>query len=84
MIFTGFKRKSNQIFLGKKWFQLLEKTAIEKAANIKKVFVILDDVTLKDAMLKEVEQIYLADRGATEEVVLRKIKKVFEFASKFV
>lgn len=38
----------------------------------------------KDAMLKEVEQIYLADRGATEEVVLRKIKKVFEFASKFV
>jgi len=38
----------------------------------------------KDAMLKEVEQIYIADRGATEEVVLRKIKKVFEFASKFV
>lgn len=38
----------------------------------------------KDAMLKEVEQIYLADKGATEEVVLRKIKKVFEFASKFV
>lgn len=38
----------------------------------------------KDAMLKEIEQIYLADKGATEEVVLRKIKKVFEFASKFV
>ena len=38
----------------------------------------------KDELIKEVEKIYLADQAATEEVVLRKIKKVFEFASKFV
>jgi len=76
MIFTGFKRKSNQIFLGKKWSQLLEKTAIEKAANIKKVFVILDDVTLKDAMLKEIANTLVVDQKNVECIVFKqKINK---------
>jgi len=54
MIFTGFKRKSNQIFFNRRLSVLLKKASAISSKEIKHVIVILDDVSEKDKMKKEV------------------------------
>jgi len=45
MIFTGFKRKSNQLFFNKRLPNLLENLPNKTSEKIKKVLVILDDIS---------------------------------------
>ncbi len=58
MIFTGFKRKSNQIFLNKRVSEFLEKSAAISSEEIKKILIILDDVSKKEEVLKEVKALF--------------------------
>ncbi|MBI9042054.1 hypothetical protein [Lutibacter sp.] len=50
MIFTGFKRKSNQIFFNKNWQELLEKSSLVSNGNIKNALIIVNSQIEKDAV----------------------------------
>ncbi len=56
MIFTGFKRKSNQFFFDKQLPKLLKNSAMNSQGKIKKVLIFLNDVTEKDAVLNSLEK----------------------------
>ena len=47
MIFTGIKRKSNQLFFNKRVKELLADAAESTSEKIKKVLIVLDDISLK-------------------------------------
>ena len=51
MIFTGIKRKSNQLFFNKKVKELLGDPAESTSEKIKKVLIVLDDISLKEVTL---------------------------------
>lgn len=51
MIFTGFKRKSNQIFFNKNWEELLEKSSLVSARLIENALIIVSDFTEKEASI---------------------------------
>ena len=51
MIFTGIKRKSNQLFFNKKVKELLAVEAESDSEKIKNVFIVLDDISLKEVTL---------------------------------
>jgi hypothetical protein len=48
MIFTGFKRKSNQFFLKKQLPKLLENAFISSSDKVENVLVFLDDISKKE------------------------------------
>jgi len=48
MIFTGFKRKSNQIFFNKRLTKFLEISENIISKEVKKVLIILDDISEKE------------------------------------
>ena len=76
MIFTGFKRKSNQIFLRNRLPQLLEESNKDTAKKVKKVIVILDDVAHKNSILKEiVNTLEIDDKNVDCILFQRKISK---------
>ena len=76
MIFTGFKSKSNQIFLRKRWPQLLKKSSKDKAGTIKKVFVILDDDSQKSFLTKDiVKALNITEKDVVNIVVQQNIGK---------
>ena len=51
MIFTGIKRKSNQLFFNKRVKELLADAAESTSEKIKKVLIVLDDISLKEVTL---------------------------------
>ena len=53
MIFTGFKRKSNQIFFNKKASDFLKKSTVASSEKIKHILVLLDDISEKDRIYKD-------------------------------
>jgi len=61
MIFTGFKRKSNQIFLNKRQSKLVNRTNIVSLKKIKKILVICDDYSKKDIIREELLKIFTLD-----------------------
>jgi len=50
MIFTGIKRKSNQIFFNKRLPKLLKKSSVASSQKIKKVLIISDDYLKKESI----------------------------------
>lgn len=50
MIFTGFKRKSNQIFLRKQLPKLLENTYESASDKVQNVLIFLDDISKKEVI----------------------------------
>jgi hypothetical protein len=62
MIFTGFKRKSNQFFFNRQQSKLIEKTSVVSLQKIKKLLVICDDYSQKESIQKElVETLIIAE-----------------------
>lgn len=53
MIFTGFKRKSNQLFLNKRLSEFLKKSTSVSSKEIEQILVILDDYSNLDRIQKE-------------------------------
>ena len=53
MIFTGFKRKSNQNFFNRRQPKLIEKKSVVSSRKIKKTLVICDDYSQKERIQKE-------------------------------
>lgn len=51
MIFTGIKRKSNQLFFNKKVKEWLADSAESPSKKIKNVLIVLDDISLKEVVL---------------------------------
>ncbi|GGK45059.1 MULTISPECIES: DUF6913 domain-containing protein [Flavobacteriaceae] len=51
MIFTGIKRKSNQLFFNKKVKELLANAAESNSKKINNVLIVLDDISLKEVTL---------------------------------
>ncbi|WP_372792952.1 hypothetical protein [Lutibacter sp.] len=54
MIFTGFKRKSNQFFFNRRLEDLLKKATAISSKEIKHVIVFLDAISEKDKIKKDV------------------------------
>jgi len=57
MIFTGFKRKTNQIFFNKQLPILLKKSNETPLSKVKKVLVLLDDIELKQIILTDLKKV---------------------------
>ncbi|MBT8317124.1 MAG: hypothetical protein HKP59_05835 [Lutibacter sp.] len=58
MIFTGFKRKSNQIFLNKRQSKLVNKTNVVSLKKIKKILVVCDDYSKKEIIREELLKMF--------------------------
>ena len=71
MIFTGFKRKSNQIFLNKRISEFLKKSASISSKEIKQIFVILDSNSNQDKIEKELKGILNISKNNIEFVVFQ-------------
>ncbi|WP_456463253.1 DUF6913 domain-containing protein [Lutibacter sp.] len=56
MIFTGFKRKSNQFFFDKQLPKLLKNSNMNSQGKIKKVLIFLNDATEKIPVLNSLEK----------------------------
>ncbi|AMC09773.1 hypothetical protein Lupro_00165 [Lutibacter profundi] len=56
MIFTGFKRKSNQFFFDRQLSKLLKNSDVNSSGKIKKVLIFLNDDTEKTSVLKNLEK----------------------------
>lgn len=55
MIFTGIKRKSNQLFFNKKVNELTTDIAESSSNKIKNILILLDDISLKDEILANIK-----------------------------
>lgn len=76
MIFTGFKRKSNQIFFNKNWQELLEKSSIVSDENIKNVLIIVNSQLEKEAIEKALVETLKISADAINTVIFQqKLKK---------
>lgn len=76
MIFTGFKRKSNQIFFNIKLPELLQKSVVVSSEKIKHVLVFLDDISEKDMLLNELLMVFnIAERDIKLVIFQQKISK---------
>ncbi len=69
MIFTGFKRKSNQIFFNKKVSELLNKPTETGSNLIKTVLIILDDASEKELIEKDVQDIVGISKNKLETIL---------------
>ena len=58
MIFTGFKKKTNQIFLNKKFADLFKKSRTVSSKKIKKIIVFIDDVLEKEPIQKSLVTLF--------------------------
>lgn len=65
MIFTGFKRKSNQIFFNKKATHLLKNSSEYASTKVNKVIILLDELSNKEKVLKS----FSAETGISKEAV---------------
>ncbi|MHB1147111.1 MAG: DUF6913 domain-containing protein [Lutibacter sp.] len=75
MIFTGFKRKSNQIFFKKTLPSLLKNAHKSPFKELKKVIIFLDDTADKASIVSELTSILkITERDIKVVVFLRKLK----------
>lgn len=76
MIFTGFKRKSNQIFFNKNKESLLEKSKFESVGLVKNVIIIVDDLLEVEWVKNQLISIFNIPASAIDSIVFQpKIKK---------
>jgi len=75
MIFTGIKRKSNQIFFNKKLIELLGSSKIATSKEVKKVIVFLDNVSEKEIIKKNLSTILKISKNSIEVVVFKNLNK---------
>lgn len=76
MIFTGFKRKSNQIYFNRKLVGLLKMASAISSKEIKQVIVFLDDDSEKEKIKNEVLSLFNISKSGIEMVVFQqKINK---------
>jgi len=76
MIFTGFKRKSNQIFFNKRASDLLENSKKEYSGKVKKVLVLLDTIFEKSKIQQALLDMFKNTESDIEFVVIQpRIKK---------
>lgn len=71
MIFTGFKRKSNQIFFKKYVTALLEKPTENSSKKIRNIIVVIDDFSEKEALLKELKVLFSIAESAMKFVIFQ-------------
>ena len=75
MIFTGFKRKSNQFFLKRRLSDLLKKTSAISSKEIKHVIIFLDDISEKDKIKSELLSLLnIAENNLKIVIFKQKIK----------
>ncbi|UMB53899.1 hypothetical protein MKD41_00075 [Lutibacter sp. A64] len=55
MIFTGIKRKSNQLFFNKIIKEPTDVVSVSSTNKIKKILVLLDDITLKEEVVENLK-----------------------------
>ncbi|WP_298367210.1 hypothetical protein [uncultured Lutibacter sp.] len=66
MIFTGIKRKSNQLFFNKKAKEFVENNSKQVSAKIKSVIILADESCDKNKLVNEVSyQLKLDDKSIT-------------------
>ena len=75
MIFTGLKRKSNQLFFNNNWEKLLEKSSIDSASKVKKILLILDEVSSKDEIKNQLLEVLSIPDGKVDMVVFQQKTK---------
>lgn len=69
MIFTGIKRKSNQLFFNKIIKEPNAATSISSSNKIKKAFILLDDITLKQEVISNLKASLGLKENAIEIVI---------------
>lgn len=75
MIFTGFKRKSNQIYFNKNWQKLLEKSSLDSNNGIKRVLVIVNNKLEKELIEKELVNLFSLSEGAIDTIIFQQKAK---------
>ncbi|MFD0763036.1 DUF6913 domain-containing protein [Lutibacter aestuarii] len=71
MIFTGFKRKTNQIFFNKRIAELTENSTKTTSNKVKNIMVVIDDSSLKDAVVNELSQLFSISKDSIEILVVK-------------
>jgi len=71
MIFTGFKRKSNQIYFNKNWQKLLEKSSLTPSNSIKRVLVIVNNNLEKELVEKELVNLLSLSEGSIDTIIFQ-------------
>ena len=72
MIFTGIKRKSNQIFLNKRFDNLLENNFKNTSKKVEKVVVFLDDISKIEEIKSSIKRLLQISEEAIEVLVFQK------------
>jgi len=75
MIFTGFKRKSNQIYFNKNWQKLLEKSSLTPSNSIKRVLVIVNNNLEKELVEKELVNLLSLSEGSIDTIIFQQKAK---------
>tara|TARA_R110001583_G_scaffold412_7_gene3919 strand:- start:23835 stop:24356 length:522 start_codon:yes stop_codon:yes gene_type:complete len=71
MIFTGFKRKSNQIYFNKKIADFLKKSIVASSEKIKHILVLVDDISEKDSIHKNLMALFNFNENNIDLVVFQ-------------
>ena len=71
MIFTGFKRKTNQIFFNKKWAEFLKNKEKQTPVEIKNVLVLVDDEKIITSLKKELPKMLHVEENAIEILLFK-------------
>lgn len=74
MIFRGFKRKSNQIFLNKKFKNLLDNNLKNSSKKVEKILVFLDDVSKKTVVKKDLINLFKISENEIDIIVFQQKK----------
>jgi hypothetical protein len=74
MIFTGFKRKTNQLFFNKHLKNNITVTSENNTGAIKKVLVLLQDASIKNKVLIDLSSMLNLSENEIEIVVFQKKK----------
>ncbi|SNR30581.1 DUF6913 domain-containing protein [Lutibacter flavus] len=81
MIFTGIKRKSNQIFFNKRLPELLNNINEVSSKNLTNILVIADDISVKDGILANLIDVLKISESNIEFVIFQqKIPKENELS----
>ncbi|SDX53478.1 hypothetical protein SAMN05444411_106163 [Lutibacter oricola] len=69
MIFTGFKRKTNQIFFNKKLTEFVNETKEESSKKINNIIVIIDAINDEESIVKELSSLLKVDKSNITTVI---------------
>jgi hypothetical protein len=76
MIFTGFKRKTNQFFFNNRLPVWLKKPTVVSLNKIKKILVFIDDISEKEKIYKNLMTLFKIDNSNIKLIVFQqKISK---------